>query len=123
MRDNRGVPKMYDEAEMRYFREAFEDAILRLPGVTPRKMFGSPCYMAADALFAFLVTGGVVLTRLADDTRRRLTGGEIAGISARVFVSGTKPMKKWLEIDISGDEMPEALLALARESYENALSE
>lgn len=113
---------MYDETEMRYFREAFEDAILRLPGVTPRKMFGSPCYMAADALFAFLVTGGLVLTRLSEETRRRLAGGEIEGVSARVFVSGTKPMKTWLEIETCGDEMPDVLLTLARESYDNALS-
>ncbi len=122
LRDNRRVAKMYDDAAMRYFREAFEDAILRLPGVTPRKMFGSPCYMAAEALFAFLVTGGVVLTRLSEETRRRLVGGEAAGVSAKVFISGTKPMKNWLEIAIEGDDVQDAILALARESYENALA-
>ena len=106
---------------MRYFREAFEDAVLRLPGVTPRKMFGSPCYMAADALFAFLVTGGVVLTRLPEAARARLLAGEIAGLDASVFVSGTKPMPKWVRIGVEGDEVSKRLLALVRECYDAAL--
>jgi len=56
--------KYYEEAQMKDVRSTLEEAILAWPHVSTKKMFGCPSYSVKGRLFAFLVTKGVVLTRL-----------------------------------------------------------
>jgi len=56
--------KYYDESMMRELGESLEAVVLGWPGVTTKKLFGCPCYLVDKSMFALLVTGGVVLTRL-----------------------------------------------------------
>lgn len=102
---------------MRDLRAAFEDIVLRFPLVSTKFMFGSPCYMAADSLFAFLVGDGVVLTCLDEVKRSEL----IARFDARPFVSGGKTMSKWILVGVSGEADFDAMVEYVQASYEAAL--
>ncbi|MEP0813271.1 MAG: hypothetical protein HRF49_01220 [bacterium] len=108
---------MYDESAMRDICAAFEGAVLRWPLADTRKMFGCPCYLAADKMFAFLVTGGVVLTCTNPEMRERLA----AKFGARPFSSGGKKIGGWMECPVSGEGDLEKLLPFALESFNAAL--
>ena len=57
--------KYYDEEKMHDIRLKIDKEVLSWSNVTTKKMFGCPCYKYKDKLFAFLVTEGVVLTKLS----------------------------------------------------------
>lgn len=108
---------MYDESEMLDLRAAFEDVVLRFPLVSTRFMFGSPCYLAADSLFAFLITDGVVLTCLDSDERSEL----VSSFDAHAFVSGGKTMLRWIQVAASNESDFDRLKVFIKSSYEAAL--
>ena len=62
----------YNEEKMQNIRLEIEKEILSWPNVTTRKMYGCPCYKYKDKLFAFLVTGGVVLTKVSEKDKIKL---------------------------------------------------
>jgi hypothetical protein len=109
---------MYDKNAMEDFREAFEERILRFPLVTPKFMFGSPCYLAADSLFAFLVTEGVVLTCLDEPMRNRAC----AELDARAFESGGKTMRTWMQARAESESDVDRIMPFVQASYEAALA-
>jgi hypothetical protein len=111
------VGKTYDDSEMRDVRAAFEDIVLRFPLVSTKFMFGSPCYLAADSLFAFLVKGGVVLTCLDEALRKEL----VERFDGRAFVSGGKTMSKWIQVGVAGESDFDAIVEYIQASYEAAL--
>ena len=114
---NLPVANMYDKSAMRDVCEAFEGAVLRWPLADARKMFGCPCYLAADKMFAFLITGGVVLTCTDEAMRGQLT----AEFGARPFASGGKKIGGWMEIPVSGEADIEKLMPFVLASYNAAL--
>lgn len=69
-----------------------------------------------EKLFAFVVTGGVVLTALPDSTRAKLTGTHDAG----PFRANMRPMTKWSRVPVAEPGDVEALHRYFRESYEGA---
>gem|GEM_PF-6450684 len=50
--------------EMHDLRVKLQAVILSWPNATAKRVYGCPCYKNSDKLFAFLVTDGVVLTKV-----------------------------------------------------------
>jgi hypothetical protein len=110
--------KYYEEEKMGKVRETLEFVMADWPGVTPKMMFGCPCYKAGGRLFAFLVTGGLVLPRLnptdrADVTRR---------FKAIPFRAGPKSIPGWPQLPLSRPSGLKRYLSLVRSSYDEALA-
>jgi hypothetical protein len=63
----------YNEEKMQNLRLRIEEEILKWPNVTTKKMYGCPCYKNKEKLFAFLVTDGVVLTKMSEHDRIKLS--------------------------------------------------
>ena len=109
--------KWYVEEETRALREALEREILSWPQVTHRKMMGCPCYMANGKMFASLVTGGMVITKLTQDEREKL--GKIHPV--KPFQAGGRTMKKWAHLTLEPEDLEE-IMPYVKASYEAALS-
>lgn len=109
--------KLYEAATMEARKEAFESEVLRWPGVTPAKMFGTPCYNANGTFFASLVTDGIVITKLGEGDKAALARDRNAG-SFRVE---GKTVPRWVQVPFtSGTDLP-GILPYVRKSYEAAL--
>ena len=67
-----GELKFYRDATMRASREALEATVLGWPGVARKEMIGCLVYFRGKRFFAFLVTGGLVITKLPDADRAAL---------------------------------------------------
>jgi TfoX/Sxy family transcriptional regulator of competence genes len=89
--------KYYEESRMKAIRESLEAEVLRWPGVTAKKMFGCPCYLVNKSMFALLVSGGVVLTRLDDREKVKLS----TAFSTEPFRAGRRTVKNWLKAEIN----------------------
>src|SRR3972149_11589530 len=72
MSDVMGDLKFYRDATMRASREALEATVLAWPGVARKEMMGCLVYFRGKRFFAFLVTGGLVITKLPDADRAAL---------------------------------------------------
>ena len=104
--------RFYSEEAMGALRARFEAKVLTWPGVKGRQMFGCPCYDAAK-MFAFLVTNGVVVTRLSEADRVTL--------SKRRGVAPFQPMgravSKWLQVPVKTGRDIDAVLPWVEKSY------
>lgn len=108
----------YSEAEMVELRRLFELEILSWPRVTARTMFGCPSYQVDGRLFAFLVTGGVVLTQLMLADREALRRQyEVAE-----FKAGERVLAHWIQVLLPDRRQLGYLLPYVRKSYERALA-
>lgn len=107
--------KFYDEKVMAGIREALEDEVLRWPGVTTREMMGCLCYFRGKKFFAFLVTKGIVITKLPEDARAKLkqAGGE-------AFEMGGKKVKTWVRAPLKKPMGVRQILPFVKKSYEVA---
>src|SRR3972149_645695 len=83
MSDVMGDLKFDRDATMRASREALEATILAWPGVARKGMMGCLVYFRGKRFFAFLVTGGLVITKLPDADRAALAKRRGAGSGAR----------------------------------------
>ena len=110
--------KYYDETEMAETREALEAALADWPGVTRTRMFGCPCYKADEHLFAFLVTGGLVLTRLTK-TEKDAVLKRFKGVP---FRAGPKSVPGWPQLPVPRPADLKRYLPLVRKSYTTALA-
>ena len=111
------MAKYYEEAPMREIREAFEREVLDWPGVKPNKRFGCPCYEAKGKLFAFIVTGGVVLTALGAEEKKAL--------AKRFFGTARVAFRlppKWSTVGVRTPMDLGRVYDFARMSYQNALA-
>ena len=109
--------KIYSEIQMQSIREEFESEILQRPHVATKKMFGCPSYTAKDKLFAFLVTEGIVLTKLSETERTEALS--IPG--AQFFEHNHRVVKKWIRIPLEDLNSLSNVKELVTKSYENAL--
>jgi len=108
--------KYYSEDEMGGLRAQLEGVVLGWPGVRRRTMFGCPAYSAGDALFAILVTRGIVLTRLGVGEREEL----VRSAGATPFQAGSRLVRHWIRIPLTAPGDLEGILPLLRRSYEAA---
>ena len=105
--------KYYSEDEMRDIRAAFEETILSWPNVSTKKMFGCPCYKADNKLFAFLVTGGVVITKLSESDQETLSNL----FETTPFQAGKKSVKQWSRVSIPDKTELSRCQTTAKQTY------
>jgi len=110
--------KYYSEEEMGGLRLPLEREVLGWPGVRRKTMFGCPAYSAGDTLFAFLVTGGIVLTRLGEHEREELAWRE----GATPFQAGTRTVPGWIKVPFGTPGDQKRILAFVRASYDAAIA-
>jgi hypothetical protein len=113
------VAKTYIEDDAGDLREVFEETVLPWDHVTFRRMFGCPAYIARGALFALLVTRGIVLTHLAESEREALSRVAVV----QPFQAGNKTVHRWAQINIDSTDEIEAVLPYVYISYQSALAE
>ena len=109
--------KYYSEDEMKDVRTALEGVVLQWPDVKTKKMFGCPCYKHKDKLFAFLVTDGLVMTKLDEGSREKLSKSH--KISS--FSAGSRTVKAWVQVEISDKKGLKKLYPFVKKSYELVL--
>ncbi len=78
------------------------------------KMFGVPCYLAGGKLFAFLVTRGVVITKLDQADREAL----FQQPNASAFRSANRVYRTWVRLSVDDPKDMDGLVPLLRKSYE-----
>jgi hypothetical protein len=108
--------KFYDEEQMAEVREALEKEILRWPKVAAKEMMGCLCYFRGKKFFAFLVTKGIVVTKLSEKSRAELTqemGGKAFEMSGRVA-------KTWIKVPLRRARDVRLVLSFVKESYRAA---
>jgi hypothetical protein len=109
----------YSETESHQLRLKVEETVMEWPGVTKKMLFGSPAYIAGNAYFAVLVTGGIILTRLGEEEKARLLEDPHAGY----FEGHGRVMKKWIRLAVSSPSELDRYLPYLRSSYEAAHDE
>lgn len=108
--------KFYSEKETRDLKLAIEERVLKWPEVTTKKMFGCPCYQVNGRLFMFLVTEGIVITRLVEADINEL----FQKYNATFFQAGQRIVKKWIKLSIESKDL-EMIMPYVRKSYEAVL--
>jgi len=103
----------YNEEKMHNLRLRIEKEVLNWPNVTTRKMYGCPCYKNKQKLFAFLVTSGVVLTKVSDHDKTELS----EEFEIKPFQSGKRTMNKWPQIRVDETTDLERVIAAIKNSY------
>ena len=58
--------KYFDPGKMGQIRDELEKEILQWPGVSSREMMGCLCYLHGKSMIAFLVTDGIVISKLSE---------------------------------------------------------
>ena len=109
----------YSEEKMAGVRQAFEEMVLAWPEVEKRIMFGCPAYRANGTIFAALITGGLVLTRLKPAERDALN----EEYAVRPFEANGRLMKRWDVVHISDPLEFDELEPFIKQSYQNAFGE
>lgn len=111
------VLQYYSEEETKEIRFALEAEILKWYKVDFKKMFGCPCYMANGKLFVFLVTKGIVITRLSENEITELSLDH----KSSSFHAGNKDMKNWRQISLGKTQELYPLMLYVKKSYDEAL--
>ena len=109
-----GALKFYDDAKMKKIREALEAAVLTWPGVARKGMMGCLVYFRSKKFFAFLVTGGLVITKLPDADRAALAKRP----GAKPFEMSGRTATKWVQLPVAAPADVRPLLPHVRASYE-----
>jgi hypothetical protein len=110
--------KFYDEKQMIEIRKALENDIMQWPGVTSREMMGCLCYFRGKKFFAWLVTDGIVLPKLAEDDRRKLQDQ----FNTQPFEMGSKTTKL-RKVILKKPEDLQPIKTYIRKSYDAAIAE
>jgi hypothetical protein len=108
--------KYYLEDETKEIRLALEAEILKWYKVDFKKMFGCPCYTVNGKLFVFLVTKGIVITRLGEEDIAELSMNH----NTVSFRGGNKEMKNWRQISLNNPEELYPLMRFVKKSYDEA---
>ncbi len=107
--------KYYDEKQMDGIRRTLENELLKWPGVTSREMMGCLCYFRENKFFAWLVTNGIVLTKLPAKEKAVLS----KQVGGKPFEMGGKPSRLW-EFPLKDQTSVKTLLPFVKKSYEAA---
>ncbi len=62
--------KYFDTEKMGQIRRELEKEILQWPGVSSREMMGCLCYLHGKSMIAFLVTDGIVISKLSEQEQK-----------------------------------------------------
>lgn len=105
--------KFYSETKMRPLREAFEREVLAWPNVARKGMMGCLVYFRGRRFFAFLVNGGLVITKLS--------GADLDAFAKR---PGAKPFEmsgritKMIQVPLNMPADLRPLIPFLRTAYE-----
>jgi hypothetical protein len=105
--------KYYSEEDMKEIRLSLENEVLHWGRVSFRKMFGCPCYKVNEQLFVFLVTKGIVFTRLNEADRLELS----SQFQTTSFKASGRDMKNWLQVAVTNVEDLKNLMPFVRKCY------
>jgi predicted DNA-binding protein (MmcQ/YjbR family) len=111
--------KYYDEEKMQKIRSRIEKEVLEWPDVNTKKMFGCPCYKHGDKLFAFLVTYGLVLTKVSEQERMKLS----REFMIKPFKAVTRTMRNWPQIPLDETSDFKRIMPFIRNSYNRSKTE
>jgi predicted DNA-binding protein (MmcQ/YjbR family) len=103
----------YNEEKMQNLRLRIEKEILSWPNVTTKKMYGCPCYKYKEKLFAFMVTDGVVLTKVSEQDKIKL----LKEFKIKPFQAATRTMKGWPQIPVDKTTDLEKIIPFIKNSY------
>ena len=82
--------KYFDTEKMGQIRSELEKEILEWPGVSSREMMGCLCYLHGKNMLAFLVTDGIVISKLSEQDEK-----DLSKLSRKIsFKMGGKSMRK-----------------------------
>jgi predicted DNA-binding protein (MmcQ/YjbR family) len=79
-------------------------------------MYGCPCYKNNEKLFAFLVTDGVVLTKVSELEKIKLS----KEFEIKPFQAGKRTMSKWPQICVDATTDLEKIIPLIKTSYDQS---
>ncbi len=108
--------KFYDEKVMADTREQLEKSVLRWQGVSSKEMMGCLCYFRGSKFFAFLVTRGIVITKLPEDGRTRL----LDHMNGAAFEMAGRTVKTWIRVPLSKPSDVRLVLSYVKKSYQAA---
>ena len=108
--------KYYDEDRMSEVRKALEAKVMKWPGVAGREMMGCLCYFRGSKFFAFLVTDGIVITKLSETDRTRLADV----FTSKPFEMAGKTSRSWVTLKLTKASEVPRILPYIRTSYEAA---
>lgn len=108
--------KYYDEIRMRDVRETLETEILKWPDVARKEMMGCLCYFRGKKFFAFLVTNGIVLTKLADGDRSMLA----KQVDSKPFDMAGRTASNWIQVTVRKPPDLQPVLPYVKKSYDAA---
>ena len=106
--------KFYDDATMGGIRERLDTDVLAWPGVAAKGMMGCLVYFRGRKFFAFLVTGGLVITKLSEADRAALAKHP----GAKPFEMSGRTSSKWVQLPVVGPADVKPLLSYVRTSYD-----
>jgi len=107
----------YNEEKMQNLRLRIEEEILKWPNVTTKKMYGCPCYKNKEKLFVFLVTDGVVLTKVSEHDRIKLS----KEFTIKPFQAGKRTINKWPQIRVEEITDVGKMIPFIKNSYDQSL--
>jgi hypothetical protein len=106
----------YSDESMHTIRVALERELFRWPDVTTRPIFGLPGYVVNGKVFALLVTGGIILTKLPESDRER-----VSKRFPTVPVTGHGGViKAWVQMVIPETGDLSTILPFVKKSYDEA---
>jgi hypothetical protein len=98
---------------MREIREELDKEVLRWPGVSSREMMGCLCYLHGKNMIAFLVTDGIVLSKLSEQETN-----DLSKLSKRTaFKMSGKTLRK-LVWELKTRENLRTILPFVKKSYQ-----
>src|SRR2546428_8216459 len=65
--------KYFDPGKMGQIRDELEKEVLQWPGVSSREMMGCLRYLQGKSMIAFLVTDGIVISKLSEQEQKDLS--------------------------------------------------
>ena len=104
----------YADTEAADLRREFERQVMDWRGVTSRRMLGCPAYLVDGKLFAFLVTGGIVITQVRKRDREELNKTHTTG----PFRAGEREIDRWLQVQVDSLERIERVMLMVKKSYD-----
>ena len=106
--------KYYIEEETVDLKAAQDKEILSWDGVEERKMMGCPSYLVGRKMFALVVTGGIVITKLDDLQKEALSN-----VHQWEPFNAHRTIKKWAHLKLESS-LVENILPFVKMSYVTA---
>jgi len=108
--------KFYDEKKMKDVRRTLEREMLKWPGVAGKEMMGCLCYVRGTKFFVFLVTDGIVITKLTKEERAEISGR----MESKPFAMAGRIASSWIQLPVKTPASLRPLMPYIRRSYEAA---